>query len=187
MLSDDRLLTLPEIERLYAWGLNAARAGERAGALAVTLLGTAARRFEAGALRCADVRMGLAHPIVHFPRVKGGGEASVPISPDTWAALSAWKEDRAPRSPLIPTEQGTFMHVATLWRLFRRALLAAGINRDLGVHSTRHAAGFMVLRATGDITKVQAFLRHKNLVTTSTWYKHVYLPDLSEALARAGI
>lgn len=187
MLSDDRLLTLPEIERLYAWGLEAASSGERIGALTVTLLGTAARRFEAAALRCEDIRMGLAHPIVHFPKVKGGGEANVPISPTTWNALSTWKRGRAPRSPLIPTEGGAFMHTTTLWRLFRQALRAAGIKRELGVHSTRHAAGFMVLRATGDITKVQAFLRHKNLITTSTWYKHVYLPDLSEALAKAGI
>jgi integrase/recombinase XerD len=187
MLSDDRLLALLEIEQLHAWALRAIAQGKREGALTVALLGTAARRFEAAALRCEDIRMGTLTPIVHFPKVKGGGEASVPISPETYAVLTAWKQGRAPKSPLIPTEKGAFMHTTTLWRLFREALRAAGIDRDLGVHSTRHAAGFLILRATNDITKVQAFLRHASTATTSTWYKHVYLPDLSAALTKAGI
>jgi integrase len=187
MLSDDRLFTLPEIVCFHAWALTATARKETPGALGIALLGTAARRFEAAALRCEDIRMGVAGPIVHFPKVKGGGEASVPISPETWEILSAWKLGRPPRSPLLPTEGGGFMHTTTLWRMFRRALLAAGINRELGVHSTRHAAGFLILRATGDITKVQAFLRHSNTVTTATWYKHVHMPDLRDALTKAGI
>ena len=187
MLSDEHLFALPEIEHFHSWSLKSAARKERTGALGTTLLGTAGRRFEVAALRCGDIRMGIDGPIVHFPKVKGGGEASVPISEETWLALSAWKDGRPPQSPLIPTEQGDFLHVTTLWRLFKQALREAGIKRELGVHSTRHAAGFLILRASGDITKVQAFLRHRNTVTTATWYKHVHLPDLREALKKAGI
>ena len=68
------------------------------------------------------------------------------------------------------------------------ALLSAGIKHKVGVHASRHAAGFLLLRACGgDLTKVQTFLRHTNVQTTSTWYQHVHLPDLRAGLERAGL
>jgi site-specific recombinase XerD len=79
------------------------------------------------------------------------------------------------------------MHVATLWRTFRLALLEAGIKRSVGVHATRHAAGFLLLRATGDLTKVQEFLRHSSLQTTAAWYRHVHMPDLRAGIEKAGL
>lgn len=182
-----KILDAAEIERLRVWGYIACAEGVREGALAVVLLGAGGRRFETAALRCRDVRMGLGGPEVYFPEVKGGGTATVPISEDTWKALSEWTRGKPESAPLIPTESGEFMHVATLWRTFKEALTQAGVQRQVGVHATRHAAGFLLLRATSDLTKVQVFLRHKSLSTTANWYKHVYLPDLRAGLAKAGI
>jgi integrase len=185
--ANQRLLDAGEIERLRVWGHTSIARGERAGALVVALLGTGGRRFEVAALRCQDIRQGTGGPEVFFPEVKGGGSATAPISRDTFRVLTVWCAGRPVREPLIPTEAGEFMHVATLWRQFRIALLSAGVTRQVGVHATRHAAGFLLLRATNDLTKVQAFLRHASLLTTSTWYKHVHLPDLRAGLEKAGI
>ncbi len=185
----ERLLMPEDIERYRIWSLTACRAGQRTGALGVALLGTAGRRFEVAALRIGDVRRGPGGPEVHFPQTKGGGAATVPVSEETFEALLAWVRtlNAKPSSPLISTDDGEFMHVATLWRVFRQSLLDAGIKRAVGVHATRHAAGFLLLRATGDLTKVQEFLRHSSLATTSTWYKHVHMPDLRAGIAKAGI
>lgn len=187
--SNERLFTLGEIERLHAWGLSRCAEGERGGALIVALLGTAGRRFEVGALRAGDVREGPGGPEVYFPETKGGRSATVPITANTLAALEAWIRTAklGRNAPLIPTERGEFMHVATLWRLFRQAVLAAGIKRAVGVHATRHAAGFLLLRATGDLTKVQKFLRHSSLATTAAWYTHVHVPDLRAGIEKAGL
>lgn len=189
-VKDNKMLfTLEEIEQLRRWGLIMCRGGDRGGALVTALLGTAGRRFEVAALRSTDVREGPGGPEVFLPEVKGGGSATVPISPETFEALGTWiKAVALPRgAPLIPTTAGEFMHPATLWRLFKQSVAAAGIKRNVGVHSTRHAAGFLVLRVTGDLTKVQEFLRHKNLATTATWYRHIHMPDLRAALGKAGI
>lgn len=184
-----RLFTLEEITSLLAWGRAACAVGDRAGALIVALLGTGGRRFEVAALRGTDVRQGAGGPEIFFPEVKGGGSATVPVSQDTYDALVTWvKKVCLPRgAPLIPTEGGEFMHPATLWRLFKQAVASAGIKREVGVHATRHAAGFLLLRATGDLTKVQAFLRHSSLTTTDGWYSHVHMPDLRAGLDKAGL
>lgn len=184
---NEALFTLGEIEWLRSWGFTQIASGDRRGALIVALLGTAGRRFEIAALRCGDVRRGPGGPEVFFPQVKGGGTATTPISEETFRALAAWAARRTPAAPLVPTESGEFMHVATLWRLYRQVLLAAGIKRDTGVHATRHAAGFLLLRATGDLTKVQHFLRHSSITTTDAWYKHVHMPDLRAGIEKAGL
>jgi integrase len=183
----EHLLLPDEIERYRVWSLGACVAGERGGALGVAALGTAGRRFELAALRCGDVREGPGGSEVHFPQTKGGGAATVPMSPETFRALSTWTAGKLPSAPLIATESGEFMHVATLWRVFRESLVAAGITRKVGVHATRHAAGFLLLRATGDLTKVQMFLRHSSLATTSGWYSHVHMPDLRAGIEKAGL
>lgn len=184
---NEDLFTLDEIERLRAWAFVRCRERDRAGALIVALLGTAGRRFEVAALRCGDVREGPGGPEVFFPEVKGGGTGVVPISKETFAALSLWIEGRASNTALIPTESGGFMHKATLWRAYKLAVEAAGIKRETGVHATRHAAGFLLLRATGDLTKVQRFLRHESLATTDGWYKHIHMPDLRAGIEKAGL
>lgn len=184
---NQKLLDMNEIERLRAWGADAITRGERMGALVVALLGTGGRRFETAALRCGDIRMGTGGPEVNFPEIKGGGGTTVPISDETYQTLTHWTKGRSPRAPLIPTQKGEFMHVATLWRCFKGALRAAGIKRQVGVHAARHASGFLLLRATGDLTKVQKFLHHKSLATTANWYSHVHLPDLRAGLTKAGL
>ena len=183
-------LLLPhEIEGLRAWAVAALQEGDRAGALVVALLGTAGRRFEVAALRAGDVREGPGGPEVRFPETKGGGEAVVPVTPETFRLLRSWvvAQGLAARDPLLPSMGGGFMHTTTVWRAFRVACRQAGIARRVGVHATRHAGGFLLLRATGDITKVQAFLRHASPATTHAWYKHIHVPDLRAGLERAGL
>lgn len=170
-------------------GRSLCEAGDRGGALIVAALGTGGRRFELAALRIGDVRLGPGGPEVFFPETKGGGSATVPIRQETYEVLSRWCARRGenPKAPLIPTRDGEFMDVATLWRLFRKTLTKLGIARRTGVHATRHAAGFLLLRATGDLTKVQHFLRHSNLGTTAGWYTHIHMPDLRAGLEKAGL
>jgi site-specific recombinase XerD len=184
-----KLLTPDEVERLRSWAYTTLRSvQDRRAALAVTLLGTGGRRFEVAALRCEHIRMGSGGPEVYFPEIKGGGGVTVPISDETFRILTRWTEGKQDRSPLIPTEQGEFMSSTTVWNEFKAALVAAGITRKgIGVHAARHAAGFLLLRATGDLTKVQVFLHHKSLATTASWYAHVHAPDLRAGLKKAGI
>lgn len=185
-----RLFTPEEIDQVKAWAAASIARGEREGALLTALFGTAGRRFEVAALRIGDVVQGPGGPEVHFPETKGGCPATIPISQETFDALIHWiasRVDQRAKQPLIPTQNGEFMHPATLWRLFGIAIAKAGITRQLGVHSTRHAAGFLLLRATGDLTKVQEFLRHSSLATTAAWYRHVHMPDLRAGIAKAGL
>jgi site-specific recombinase XerD len=190
-----RLFTLEEINHVKLWASASIARGEREGALLTALFGTAGRRFEVAALRVQDVHLGPGGPEVYFPETKGGKSATIPITGETFTALLQWiKREhhleghvRNANEPLIPTQNGEFMHPATLWRLFGIAIKKAGITRQLGVHATRHAAGFLLLRATGDLTKVQEFLRHSSLATTAAWYRHVHMPDLRAGIAKAGL
>lgn len=184
--SHQHLLDADEIEALRVWAYSTIH--DRRAALTVALLGTGGRRFEVAALRCKDISRGPGGPQVFFPEIKGGGNRTTPISEATFRALEHWMIDgRSGNSPLIPTERGEFMSTTTVWREFKDALVVVGIKKAVGVHASRHAAGFLLLKATGDLTKVQHFLGHKSLATTASWYAHIHAPDLRAGLAKAGI
>lgn len=185
--SQKGLFVYDEIVKLKTWATTACAKGDPAGILLVTLLGTAGRAAEVAALRVKDVRQGIDGPEVTFPKTKGGGAATVPISVDTFEVMVRWCKGRPADAPLIPARGGGFMHPITLWRRFKDAVRDAGIQRNVGVHASRHAAAYLLLKATGDLTQVQAFLRHTNIATTAAWYKHIHQPKLRAGLKEAGI
>src|SRR5580704_14304005 len=120
----EQLFIVEEIVQYHAWSLAACERRERGGALGTAAIGSAGRRFELAALRNRDVREGPGGPEIHFPQTKGGGAATVPISAETFRALRVWTVGKSQDGPLIPTESGEFMHVATLWRLFKQTVAA---------------------------------------------------------------
>lgn len=195
------MFTPEEIERLQAWAQSALQDGPtfadaRDGAIVLVMLGTAARRFEACALRCDSFRRAHDGPVCDFPVRKGGQSGTVAITQDTYDAVQRWLvwkhnfgEDLRGSAPLFCGRRGESMARETLHHRLELRFRQLKIRRRdrLVVHATRHAAGFLLLRATGSLELVREFLQHTNIATTARFYRHIWRPDLRAALKKAGM
>jgi integrase len=64
------------------------------------------------------------------------------------------------------------LHETAVQRAIRRAMLAAGIVKAAGSHTSRHSFATHLLAASHDIRTIQELLGHRNLQTTMI-YTHV--------------
>ncbi|BAQ45804.1 tyrosine-type recombinase/integrase [Methylobacterium aquaticum] len=83
------------------------------------------------------------------------------------------------------TERGVRcpLRAQTFRSYWERVRARIGI-KDLRIHDLRRTRGSLMLRATGDITKVQALLKHADIKTTSRHYAHVVPADLYTAMVQ---
>lgn len=106
-------------------------------------------------------------------RGKGGEQRLLPITDQTWAALTGYVGRSRTSGPLIrsvyrPSEGLTAQYVTIL---VSKAMAAAGV-AGTG-HALRHSMAAHVLRAgRGDIRDVQLALGHAHLGTTSIYLPH---------------
>lgn len=208
---------MPEVEALQAWarkvlGLQPIAMGEshatfvrnpqlvRDAAIALTLLGTAARRFELCNFTCGDIRVVEGEPRMWFEAGKGNLQAEIPISDDTYAMLRRWLqykstfgEPTGPQAPLFQSRVQGHLSVAQLHNIWKGILVTVGIHdpkaktRARGVHCTRHTAGMLFLKSTDSMSQLATFLRHTNQATTEQFYKHMQPSQIRAGLNKAGL
>jgi len=140
-------------------------------AILMALYGGGLRITEACRLRAEDIdsqRM-----VIHIRDGKGGKDRYTVLSARLLRHLRTYWATFHPRPWLFPgdTRPG---HASpdTVRLVFRRALAASGIKKDISPHGLRHSFATHLLESGTDIAVVQALLGHSSLRATGV-YTHV--------------
>lgn len=117
-------------------------------------------------------------------RGKGGDGRLLPITDQTWSALSVYVDRRTTTGPLVrgryrPSEALSAQYVSLLVCQAMRAAGVAGTG-----HALRHSMAAHVLRSgRGDVRDVQMALGHASLATTSIYLPHSDVERLRHVMA----
>lgn len=110
--------------------------------------------------------------ILHIREGKGRVDRIVPVSEKVWEKTDEYIRGYRPREYLFEGQTGGRYSSESVYRVFKDALLKAGIKKDVGVHSLRHSYATHLHESGLDIRYIQELLGHKSTRTTEI-YTHV--------------
>jgi integrase/recombinase XerD len=110
--------------------------------------------------------------ILHIREGKGRIDRIVPVSGKVWEKIDEYVISYRPREYLFEGQTGGRYSSESVYRVFKDALLKAGIKKDVGVHSLRHSYATHLHESGLDIRYIQELLGHKSSRTTEI-YTHV--------------
>lgn len=161
------ILSRDEVGRI----LNAARQPMHR-TLLMTAYAAGLRVSEACRLRCADIdaqRM-----MLRVVSGKGNKDRCTLLSPALLAQLRIYWKYARPQDWLFPkaSRPDQPLDICTAQRIFYRCKRSAGIARQGGIHSLRHAFATHLLESGVDLPTIQRLLGHADIATT-TRYLHL--------------
>ncbi len=147
-----------------------------------TIYACGLRISEGRSLQVADIDS--ARMLVHVRKGKGARDRYVPLPQHTLEQLRrCWASHCNPvwlfpagfhcRSLMAASE--THISGKSVWRAFRDALVASGIQKRASVHTLRHSYATHLLEAGINLRLIQSYLGHRDLWTTSQ-YTHLTRP-----------
>jgi integrase/recombinase XerD len=110
--------------------------------------------------------------ILHIREGKGKIDRIVPVSEKVWEKIDEYIHGYRPREYLFVGQTGGRYSSESVYRVFKDALIKAGIRKDVGVHSLRHSYATHLHESGLDIRYIQELLGHKSTRTTEI-YTHV--------------
>ncbi len=110
--------------------------------------------------------------ILHIREGKGKIDRIVPVSGKVWEKIDEYVDGYKPKKYLFEGQTGGGYSSESVYRVFKQALLKAGIKKDVGVHSLRHSYATHLHESGLDIRYIQELLGHKSTRTTEI-YTHV--------------
>jgi site-specific recombinase XerD len=147
----------------------------RNAAIVEALLGSGLRVSEVCALVVGDIFLEDCNPQILVRRGKGGKRRLVPISTKLAMYLLAyvewcWSAGLAMRGG-DPLFRGRGCHItrSAVHRIWKDALVQAGLSTGWGVHATRHSYAVEVYRKTKDLRLTQRLLGHSSPVVTTVY------------------
>ena len=189
-----------ELDQLLA-AIGTEPTGKRNRAAVLLMADSGLRVGEVIALELRDVvrKAGQISEVI-LRQTKGGRPARQPVTARTAVALAEWLEARArlvgDASPVLicsisrgqagglgsggELAPGRALSRAYLGQALDRAGKAAGLRMRVHPHLLRHTAATRYLRATGDLERTRAFLRHADITTTARVYAHLVAEDVAE-------
>ena len=174
------ILSRDELLRIFE-----AVANQRLRALLMTIYAGGLRLGEARRLRPEDVDVGRMQ--LRIRQGKGAKDRYVPLSEVALRVLGPYLAARQRGEWLFPGKAaGKPVDASTVQRTFKRAVRAADIQKEVSVHSMRHAFATHLLEDGAHIRAVQKILGHRSLSTT-TIYLHCtesYVRELRSPLDR---
>ncbi len=138
--------------------------GLRDYALILLLVGTGLRREEAARLQIADLAQHLGHWTLRITR-KGGKVAVIPLAPRTARAIDLAVGERI-EGPIFARASGERLDRHSAGRIVRRVVRRAGITKQVGPHTLRHAFITAALDAGVPLRDVQEAASHADPRTT---------------------
>jgi integrase/recombinase XerD len=170
----ERLLEAPDLAHPLAW---------RDRALLEFMYGSGVRVSEAVTL---PVRNLLLEEEVALVQGKGAKERVVPVGRRALGALSLYLREVRPRLDRRQSEGRVFLNARGrpltrmgVWKILRRHVDGAGIERPVSPHTLRHSFATHLLEGGADLMAVQEMLGHADISTTQI-YTHVDRRYLSE-------
>jgi integrase/recombinase XerD len=128
------------------------------------------RRSEVTNIRLTDLDR--ERNILHIREGKGMVDRIVPVPDKVWVKADEYMRAYKPREYLFEGQTGGRYSSESVYRVFKEALLKAGIKKDVGVHSLRHSYATHLHENGLDIRYIQELLGHKSSRTTEI-YTHV--------------
>ena len=157
-----QVLSREEVSRLFA-----AAASLRARTVLMTTYAAGLRVSELCALQVADIESAPDRMCLKVRQGKGAQDRYTLLSPRLLDTLRLYWRDRRPRTWLFPNRAGTApIDLATAQRIYYAARDAAGIAREGGIHSLRHAFATHLLEVGVDLPTLQRLLGHGHISTT---------------------
>mgnify|MGYP001607678197 CR=1 FL=1 len=125
------------------------------------------RISEVCALQLADIESASDRMCLKVRQGKGGQDRYTLLSPRLLDILRQYWCDRRPRTWLFPNASGRApIEKCTAHRIYCAARDAAGIAREGGIHTLRHAFATHLIEAGVDLPTVQKLLGHGHISTT---------------------
>lgn len=138
--------------------------------------GCGLRRSEIGNIKVSDLDS--ERNLMIIKNAKGKKDRYVPVSNKLVESLRHYYKMYKPKKYLFETTSGKKYNVETIYKIFRRAFLVSGINKQAGIHALRHSYATHLLEAGTDLRYIQEILGHKSSKTTEI-YTHVSNKNLS--------
>ena len=153
--------TLSQVQSLVA-----AAQTERDRAMLVLISCCGLRRSELLDLAMSDLSADLGQLKVR--EAKGGRERALPVPAQCREILRCYlEEERQQGSHLFVNGAGNRIGNTGFYRIFRRLLKAAGLDKEgITPHSLRHFYGTALLQGRADVETVRTLLGHRDLRTT---------------------
>jgi integrase/recombinase XerD len=117
--------------------------------------------------------------IIHIREGKGRVDRIVPVSAKVWEKTDEYLRSYRPRVYIFEGQSGGRYSSESVYRVFKDAMLRAGIKKDVGVHSLRHSYATHLHENGLDIRYIQELLGHKSSRTTEI-YTHVSRRNLMQ-------
>ena len=157
-----QILSRDEVARLIGAG-----ATLRARTLLATTYAAGLRVSEVCALKLTDIESAPDRMCLKVCQGKGAQDRYTLLSPRLLAMLHQYWRDRRPHTWLFPnTSESTPIDIVTAQRMYGAARDAAGIAREGGIHSLRHAFATHLIETGVNLPTVQRLLGHGHISTT---------------------
>ncbi len=138
--------------------------------------GCGLRRSEIGNIKIDDLDAD--RHLMIIKNAKGKKDRYVPVSEKLVESLRQYYKMYKPKKYLFETTSGKPYNAETIYKIFRRSLLASEIKKQSGIHALRHSYATHLLEAGTDLRYIQEILGHKSSKTTEI-YTHVSNKNLS--------
>jgi site-specific recombinase XerD len=157
-----QILSREEVTRLIEAG-----ATVRARTLLTTTYAAGLRVSEVCALQLTDIESAPDRMCLKVRQGKGAQDRYTLLSPRLLEALRRYWRDHRPRRWLFPNASGSApIDLSTAQRIYCAARDAAGIAREGGIHTLRHAFATHLIEAGVGLHTVQRLLGHGHISTT---------------------
>jgi site-specific recombinase XerD len=157
-----QILTREEVTRLID-----AAPTMRGRTLLATTYAAGLRVSEVCALQLTDIESAADRMCLKVRQGKGGQDRYTLLSPRLLDMLRRYWRDQRPRTWLFPNRSGSApIDLITAQRIYYAARDAAGIRREGGIHTLRHAFATHLIEAGVDLPTVQRLLGHGHISTT---------------------
>jgi integrase/recombinase XerD len=178
-----QVLTVAEIEALLAAPDLAEPLAWRDRALLEFAYASGVRVSELTALETRHLLLDDGMALVHG---KGGKERWVPVGRRAVGALALYLRETRPRlekgrgaGRVFLNARGTPLSRMGVWKILRRHVESAGIEKPVSPHTLRHSFATHLLEGGADLAAVQEMLGHADIATTQI-YTHVDRRYLAE-------
>lgn len=162
------ILSASEVERIIK-----ATTNPKYRTIFILIYGAGLRASEAARLRIGDIDR--ARSVIHIRCGKGNKDRYVILSPVMLTTLSTyWKQYRSKQRAknqqdndfIFLSETRTALSYSSIGTVYRRSKFAAGIKKQGGVHSLRHAFATHALESGADLFAIQQLLGHSYITST---------------------